>query len=78
MNKPFSDIVQAYIDLFTRRPEVTDLTNTMTCNLCGHPIHQLECSSDWVCTEHCCCLMIGCIPKLTWFADHETVRKEAG
>jgi len=46
------------------------------CNVCNHPIHQLECSTDWVCTGHCRCLMIGCVPKLTWFAIQETVRKD--
>lgn len=31
------------------------------CNLCGHQVHRL--GMDWVCTENCRCVMIGCIPK---------------
>jgi hypothetical protein len=31
------------------------------CNLCSHQIHRL--GMDWVCTENCRCIMIGCIPK---------------
>lgn len=31
------------------------------CNLCGHQVHRL--GMDWVCTENCRCIMIGCVPK---------------
>lgn len=30
------------------------------CNLCHHPIVRL--GMDWICTEECRCLMIGCVP----------------
>ncbi len=33
------------------------------CNLCHHQIYKL--GMDWVCTENCRCVMIGCIPKKT-------------
>ena len=30
------------------------------CNLCRHPIHQL--GLDWVCSNRCRCIMLGCVP----------------
>lgn len=32
------------------------------CNLCLHPIVRL--GMDWVCTEGCRCIMIGCVPRV--------------
>jgi len=87
---PFRDILQAYIDLLApvskvevgKLQPIIDRLDAIAdgeiCNQCEHPIRQLECSSDWVCTQQCRCLMIGCVPRLTWFASRATLRRDVG